>query len=315
MKLISFDAMRTLGIPGAVYIKADEMGRRTIKTIQGADVVLFPEYWQVHGIHYGLKKQIFPSIGTYHIGHDKIEMTRVVQLLWPQNMPETQILAASEWAREKVLERFDFPFVAKNHRSSMGSGVWFIENQAEWEQYAGDHDTWYVQEYLPIDRDLRLVVVGRKVIGAYWRHRPHDGFHTNVSRGGYISVDGIPDRAVSLVEEMAQRLDIDHAGFDVAQVDGRCYFFEFNRLFGSAGLLQQGISLGPLIFDYLVSRYGTGRFERQTGCSMPIAPKQEVSCPIPENPELLIPISSHMNPNVRVNADEPLRRGDQEPFL
>lgn len=288
MQLISFDAMRSLDIPGAVYVKADSTCRTT-KAIQSADVVLYPEYWQIHGIYYGLKKQIFPSISTYHLGHDKIEMTRVVQQVWPQNMPETQILASSEWAREQVLERFDFPFVAKSHCSSMGRGVWLIENREAWEQYAGSHDTWYVQEYLPIERDLRLVVVGRNVIAAYWRHQPHDGFHTNVSRGGYISIDDIPDRAVALVEEMARRLDIDHAGFDVALVDDHCYFFEFNRLFGGTGLLQRGISLGPLISEYLVSRYGTQRFERQNGSSLPIAPKREAPSPILSKVEPVIP--------------------------
>jgi ribosomal protein S6--L-glutamate ligase len=39
---------------------------------------------------------------------------------------------------------------------------------------------------------------------------------------------------------VAEALDIDHAGFDVAMVDGYPYLLEFNRLFGNTGL--QGLS-------------------------------------------------------------------------
>lgn len=263
MRLITFDAMRAFGIPGAVYVKPDKMVQ-ALEAIQASNVVLFPEYWQIHGIHYGLQKQIFPSISTYHLGHDKIEMTRVFQLLWPGHMPETHILAPSEWAWDRVLEVFDFPFVAKDHCASMGRGVWLIEDRSDWQQYANAHTVWYVQEYLPIERDLRVVVIGRKAVAAYWRCKPDAGFHTNVSRGGFIDVADIPEQAVRLVEEMAQRLDIDHAGFDVAQVDDHFYFFEFNRLFGTAGLLQQGVSVGPLIHAYLQERYGAAERVAQT---------------------------------------------------
>ncbi|MFW6237440.1 MAG: ATP-grasp domain-containing protein [Desulfosudaceae bacterium] len=253
MNLITFDALRGFGIPGTTYIKPDSMMAR-LSEIKQADWLLFPGYWQVNALYYGLHKPVFPSISTYHLGHDKIEMTRVLQLLWPAHVPETLILANTPANRQQVLDSLDFPFVAKTVRASMGQGVWLIRTMAEWEAYTAGHEVLYVQEYLPLDRDLRLVLIGRKVIAGYWRHCPAGGFHANVARGGRLTWADIPEAAVALVETVAARLDIDHAGFDLAAGDGHFYFFEFNRLFGTSGLMQMGIQPGPLIHAYLQSR-------------------------------------------------------------
>lgn len=252
MKLISFDAMRTFGIAGTVYVKPENVHCHMAE-IQQADWLLFPPYWQVNAFYYGLKKSVFPSISTYHIGHDKIEMTRAVQLLWPRHMPETYIFTNSAKARAWVLDHFAFPFVVKAIKDSMGKGVWLVQDKQDWQRYVAARDVIYVQEYLPIDRDLRLVVIGNRVVAAYWRCSAPGAFHTNVSRGGCVDFSGIPEAAVVLVEEMARHLGIDHAGFDMAQVDERIYFFEFNRLFGTFGLNKMGISAGALIRDYLSS--------------------------------------------------------------
>lgn len=250
MRLITFDPLRTLDMPDSIYVKPDRWTGH-MDLIREADFLLFPEYWQAKILHFGFKKRIFPSISTYLIGHDKVEMTRMVQMMWPQNLPETIILPNCDSAGETILERFDFPFVAKSARASMGTGVWLIRDKQEWTHYTRHHDLLYVQEYLPIERDLRVVVIGRQVVTAYWRHRPEDGFHTNVARGGRIDPSQVPSGAVALVAEMATALQIDHAGFDIAEVDGQFFFFEFNRLFGTDGLRRQGIHTGRLIYAYL----------------------------------------------------------------
>ena len=253
MHLISFDALRGFGIPETTYIKPENLLEH-VNAVNKADWLLFPEYWQVNALYYGMKKPIFPSISTYHIGHNKIEMSRVFQLLWPEHVPETHILPNTCTNRQLIPDVLDFPFVAKTPKESMGKGVWLIDNLAAWENYADTHDIFYVQEYLPIDRDLRLIVIGRKVVTGYWRCCPPGGFHANLSRGGGIDLSAIPDNAIELVETIARTLNVDHAGFDIAEMDGRLYIFEFNRLFGTAGLIQKGIKPGLLIYDYLKSK-------------------------------------------------------------
>lgn len=244
MKCVSFDAFRTLHLPNTDYIKPEHLFRERAR-IETADWVLFPEYWQINALAYGLKKRIFPSLSAYHIGHDKVEMTRAFQLVVPGHTPWTLIEANAPENAERVWQQMPLPFVAKIPKSSMGQGVFLIESRADWRLYLERTPVIYTQELLPIDRDLRLIVVGGKLVDGFWRCQGHNGFHNNLSQGGSVDTrTPLPETAVELVLKVAKLLDIDHAGFDVAMVDGYPYLLEFNRLFGNTGLpgLSQRVS-------------------------------------------------------------------------
>lgn len=251
LKLVSFDPIRTFDIPGVKGLKADKW-KRYLHDIRAADWVLFPEHWQVNFLVYGQKKRIFPSVPSYHLGYSKIDMTYAFQSVCPENVPYTLIMPRTETAVDQILEEMPLPCVAKEVRNSMGRGVFLIETREELEAYAAVNPMLYVQEYLPIDRDVRVVWVGDRVVLAYWRIAPQDGFHNNVARGGTISFEDVPETAVHLAATAAQELGINHAGFDVAMVDGKPYLLEFNMRFGTAALRQQNIRLGPIIYNYLL---------------------------------------------------------------
>lgn len=250
MKLISFDALRTLKFPPHSYIKP-ELFFRHKEEIQAADWVLFPEYWQLNPLVYGLKARIFPSLSSYLIGHNKVEMTRVFETIVPAHVPFTLIHGNHPDRAEEIWDAMPLPFVAKIPKASMGEGVFLIENRADWNSYCKKTDVLYAQEYLPIDRDLRLVVIGDKVVGGYWRIQSDNGFHNNIARGGTMMAGFIPQAAIDLVEKVARTLGVDHAGFDVAMVGEHPYLFEFNRIFGTQGVEQLIGDLTPLIVNYL----------------------------------------------------------------
>ncbi|MBF0226877.1 MAG: ATP-grasp domain-containing protein [Desulfobacterales bacterium] len=250
MNLISFDTMRSLGIKGMYPIKPEDWFREKDK-VKKADWILFPEYWQVNALVYSLKKKIFPSINTYHLAHNKIEMTRAIQAIAPENVPYTKIFPKTELASELILEEFNFPFVAKIIRSCRGSGVFLIENKADLIKYINDNDILYIQEYLQINRDLRIVFIGNSAIASYWRIAQNGCFHNNVSKGAEVCFDDIPQKAIELVENISKATGINYAGFDVAEVDGNFYIFEFNLRFGASGLQERGINMGAIILKYL----------------------------------------------------------------
>ena len=249
MRLISFNPFRTLGIDGVHYLKPEQMFREAA-ALRLADWLLYPEYWQVNSLAYGLKSRLFPSLASYHLGHDKIEQTRAFLTVVPKHVPHTLILPSTPSAIEQILEEMSLPLVAKQVRSSMGEGVFMIESPRQLREYAERNEILYVQEYLPLQRDLRVVWVGNEVIGAYWRELG-DGFHFNVARGGQINYEDIPDCALALVREVALALEIDHAGFDIALIDGYPWLLEFNLLFGLDGLNRLGINVGERVLSYL----------------------------------------------------------------
>ncbi len=132
-----------------------------------------------------MKCRVFPpSIASYRIGHDKVEMTRAFQAVAPEHTPWTLIEANGPQERDMLWDTMALPFVAKLPKASMGEGVWLIESRADWLKYCDRTDVLYVQEYLPIDRDVRVVVVGDRVVTAYWRTQAEQGGSTTTSPGG-----------------------------------------------------------------------------------------------------------------------------------
>ncbi|GAB4345952.1 MAG: hypothetical protein Kow006_03770 [Gammaproteobacteria bacterium] len=252
MRFVTFNPYRALGVPGARYIKPEHWFRER-EAVREADWVLFPETWQVNALVYALGKRIFPSLPSYHLGRDKIEMTRAFEACVPQHLPRTLILPAGRAAVEQVCEELSFPLVLKEPRNARGMGVFRVEDERALREHAARLDVLYVQELLPIERDVRVVWVGDGIVTAYWR-RGADGFLNNVSQGGTVDFGEIPERALELVRLIAPRLGIDYAGFDIAMVGGWPYLLEFNLFFGNEALNARGIRLAARILDYLSRR-------------------------------------------------------------
>lgn len=254
MQLITFNPYRTIGIPNVDYIKP-EMMFREMNSIKQADVLLFPEHWQLNALHYGVKKPVFPSPASIHLGHNKVEMTRALWTVCRENMPYTEIWSSTPEHIERVLDTFSLPFVAKEIKNSMGNGVFLIDSKRKFLDYAERNEVLYVQEYLSCDRDLRVCFVGDEVIGAYWRVGTPDDFRNNVAKGGTVLYDLIPDEAIQLVTRVAMELEINHAGFDILYSDGTPYILEFNTLFGNQGVVKMGVSIEDKIYQYLQSQF------------------------------------------------------------
>jgi ribosomal protein S6--L-glutamate ligase len=255
MKMVSFNAYRTIGIPGVHYIKPEHMFKE-IETIRQADIVLFPETWQVPALVYGLKKKIFPSIETLQLGFSKAEMTRALWTVAPEHVPYTEILANTPSNIEYILETFPYPFVAKEARNSMGKGTFLIKEEKDFYEYAKRNEVLYVQEYLENDgKDLRICVVGNQIFTSYWRVGLEGEFLHNVAQGGELCFDFIPQEACDLVLQVANELNINHAGFDVMVSGGKYYILEFNVLFGNQGIHSKGLSVEQAIYKYLLTEF------------------------------------------------------------
>lgn len=249
---VTFNPFRSIGIPSARYIKPEEMFGR-LRELGTAERILFPRSWQVNALAYALKKKIFPSLATYHLGYDKIEMTRGFMALCPSMVPKTGFYLNTAVAFDTLADTFGLPFVCKEPRSSSGLGVFLIKTKEEFQLYAKDNPTLYVQEYLEMDRDLRVVIIGEEVVSTYWRVKSPGDFHNNISRGGRIERTNIPERVVWEVAGVAQALGIDYAGFDIAITNSGAFLLEFNVFFGTQGVQRSSSELGKIVHKHLQS--------------------------------------------------------------
>ena len=90
----------------------------------------------------------------------------------------------------------------------MGRGVFLITGQSDLDAYTHDRHVAYIQQYLPIDRDMRVVVIGGQVVHAYWRIAREGEFRTNVALGGRISLDPVPEPAAETGGKLKHLVEI-----------------------------------------------------------------------------------------------------------
>ena len=112
-------------------------------------------------------------------------------------------------------------------------------------------------------RDVRVFVVGGRVIGAIERRADGGDWRTNVSRGGSASAFDLPSGWAALALRAVAAIGADYAGVDLLpSKDGGVFVLEVNGIPGWQGLQRAtGIDVAGTVVDHLVDRVRTMRPE------------------------------------------------------
>lgn len=111
---------------------------------------------------------------------------------------------------------------------------------------------YYVQQALPHEgRDLRVFVLGGRVLAAMWRSA--DGWRTNIARGGRGEKADLPPACVELSISAARAVGADYAGVDLLPTaDGDVHVLEVNGIPGWRGLQDAtGVDVAAALVDHL----------------------------------------------------------------
>ena len=227
--------VRTLGVrPNFCDYSVEEA-----RSIRDAETIYYPTAFYAD-LFDALGKKTFPSYHTYKCVQDKIKQTAMFQLAGLPH-PRTRVFYGKR-QQSKIPQYFTFPCIAKEPRgSAMGRGVFLISNREELDAYTRDRHVAYIQEYISLDRDIRAVVIGGKVVHAYWRIARDGEFRTNVDRGGRISLDPIPEIALQLAQKAAGMCRWNDVGIDICLQEGSYTILEANVKYGREGFRAAGI--------------------------------------------------------------------------
>jgi ribosomal protein S6--L-glutamate ligase len=216
-----------------------------VKLIREAEVIYYPTPFYAD-IFDTMGKRTFPNYHTYKYVQDKIKQTALFNLLKIPH-PRTRIFYGNH-QKSKILNHFEFPFIGKIPRgSALGRGIYFISNDAELSAYNELSRTAYIQEFLEFDRDLRVVLIGGRIMHAYWRIARPGEFRTNVSQGGTISFDNIPEDGLALAQNTARLCQLDDVGLDICFARDQYWVLEANMKYGKEGFRQAGIDYYKLM--------------------------------------------------------------------
>ena len=220
------------------------------KLIFNAAMILYPtaNYAQFFNT---LGKPFFPSLETCLYADEKIKQTTLFSML---NVPHPRTRIYYHLHHQDILRDFSFPFVAKLPRaSSRGRGVYKIEKPEQLQAYLRLTPVAYIQEYLPHDRDLRVILVNYEPILSYWRHRDPANFRANLHQGGTPQFLEIPEDALSVARDTAFRCRFNDVGLDLLPYGGKWYVLEANMEYGREGLRMKGMNLKQILREKLLS--------------------------------------------------------------
>jgi ribosomal protein S6--L-glutamate ligase len=221
-----------------------------------ADMVLFPTLNYAQFLTTSGRK-IFPSLETYLYADEKIKQTTLFYMLGIPH-PHTRVYYRRH--HQDILKDFSFPFVAKVPRcSARGRGVYRIDGKEALEAYLESNQVAYIQEYVPHEQDLRVVLINYQPILAYWRIPCPGNFRSNLAQGGTIKFEDIPYEGVETAQQAARKCRLNDVGIDLIQLRGSWHVMEANMKYGRKGLKIKGLDLKQIIREKLLSGELVGR--------------------------------------------------------
>ena len=161
---------------------------------------------------------------------------------------------------ELVKNEIGFPCVVKVITGSYGNGVYLCEKRRDFAKLMelvkslGTSKTLLVQEYMGTrpGEDLRVLVIGGKVIGAMKRTAPEGDFRANISSGGTGEKFEVTGEIDYLAREMAKVLGLDIAGIDLLFDERGFRACEANSNPGFSGFEKYcGVDVAQLIVEYI----------------------------------------------------------------
>ena len=229
-----------------VKVNWEDYSPQVDEAIREAELIFYPTSLY-EDMFVSLGKKVFPR-SYYRFMGNKIRQTNLFQLLGISH-PRTCLYYGRDRA-ERILRDFELPVVAKTPvGSSKGSGVFLIRDHVQLERYLDKHRPAYIQEYMPVDRDLRVVVFSGNIVHAYWRIQRPGEFRNNVYQGARVSFDSIPGEALEFALDVARRCRFDEVGMDILSFGGKYYIIEANMVFGLEGFRLAGLELPDILAD------------------------------------------------------------------
>jgi gamma-F420-2:alpha-L-glutamate ligase len=186
------------------------------------------------------------------------------QILAQAGLPIPKTMLTRFPCKAELVEKVvGFPCVLKVVTGSHGEGVYLCENAKQFEDLSelvsliDFKASMIIQEYIAHSegRDLRVIVIGGRVVGAMQRTATDGSFKANISRGGEGTPYEVDDEMEMLAVQVAKVLDLDIAGVDLLFHPDGYKICEANSSPGFKGFEKAlGINIPEKVFTYAKMR-------------------------------------------------------------
>lgn len=159
---------------------------------------------------------------------------------------------------KKAVDLLGWPMVVKEAYGSFGQQVYLAENFERLKEIVAQigHKEFLMQEFVAesVGRDLRVNVVGDKVVCGIMRQNNHD-FRSNISNGGTACTAELTDEQKNVALQAVKALGLDWAGVDVMFGKNSPIVCEVNSNPHFRSTLDcTGIDMSEYIIKYIVDK-------------------------------------------------------------
>lgn len=161
-----------------------------------------------------------------------------------------------------VARQLGFPVIIKTLSGSQGSGVILSHDAQSFEdlgnliQITNPNAEIILQEFISSSRgrDLRVFVIGNKVVGCMERFSTDDSFKANFSRGGSVRKFEVTPEIEALALRATEEVGLEISGVDLLFDETGYKVCEVNSSPGFKGMEQAtGIDVAKELIDYIKS--------------------------------------------------------------
>ena len=247
------------------YLRSGVFGGEISSPFSGADFIVYLDKDKYLSAELDkLSVRLFNSHNAVRLCDDKAE-TIIALSGKGLNIPDTVFGAlsysdcdnADELSLKAVSEKLGFPLVVKESFGSMGKGVYLARDFSELKEifFKVNNKPHLFQRYLPyaFGTDIRVIVIGGKVIGAIKRVNEND-FRSNVALGGVAEKFDLPKDYKAAAIKAASVLGLDYCGVDlligeggkpyICEVNSNAFFFGFEK--------ATGLNVAKLYAEYII---------------------------------------------------------------
>ena len=162
---------------------------------------------------------------------------------------------------DQVINTLGLPLVIKEAHGSFGMKVYLIETREAFFEKVSELSgiDFVFQQYIAssFGRDIRVNVVGGKVVAAMYRHSETD-FRANITNGGVASKIDLTEAQVQLALDAANALGTEYAGVDLLFAEDESPLVcEVNAAAHIRNIYNvTGINVGEALTEYILGKIG-----------------------------------------------------------
>ena len=114
-----------------------------------------------------------------------------------------------------------------------------------------------MQDFVPMEADVRVMLIGHKPVCAFWRRPPEGEWLTNTSQGGSMDYQKVPKELLDLAVQVSKDANAEYWACDIAVgKDGKYRILECATAFAAFPYIRDWIG------QYLMWKFSNGRFSK-----------------------------------------------------